>query len=163
MTHLTKKRLTIAAFGVFCFLGYTIVWTEYHLRSAPIETEIRRPTSSYIGSKHFTYCKGIYGIAEFGDIRLAVRGCWFWGGTYGSEIVLANAANGSWAGGSGGTGQKRFTSRQIDGGTACTFAGQAFEIVNGTLRINGKTVPVDDGDRLIIVNTSGQIESIVEI
>lgn len=132
---------------------------ESFIRNRPVHTQIElQDDGATILSDRFTYCLGDYGITEFGNIRLAIRGCTFTGKS-GGGICISN--NLTFAGGSGssGVGNRCFTYAGIPGGPLCTFGGLTLEIKHGVHKLLGEEFVVDGNDRLIIVDESGKIES----
>lgn len=144
-------------------IASVFVWPRIHaesfIRNQPVQTQIEiQDDGTTITSDRITYCLGDYGITEFANIRLAVRGCTFTGKSSGG-ICIANSLTFAGGGGSTGVGNRRFTSDGIPGGSVCTFGGLTLEIKNGILNLLGEEFVVDGSDRLIIVDESGKIES----
>jgi hypothetical protein len=151
-----------AALTSLC-IAWAFVWptinAESFIRDRPVQTQIElQDDGTTILSDRITYCLGDYGITEFGNIRLAIRGCTFTGKSSGG-ICISN--NWTFAGGAGssGVGNRCFAFKEIPGGTLCTFGGLTLEIKHGVLKLLGKEFVVDGNDRLIIVDESGKIES----
>ncbi len=145
-------------------VAWVFVWPKIHaesfIRNHPVQTQIEvNDDRTMVTSNRITYCLGDYGITEFGNIRLAIRGCTFTGKSSGG-ICVANNVSFAGGGGSTGVGNRRFTADGIPGGTLCTFGGLTLEITHGRLKLLGEEFVVDGDDRLIIVDESGKIESI---
>lgn len=124
-------------------------------------TEVRR--GGDVVSNRITYSVGNYGVTEFGNVRLAVEGKPFSGRSSGFLLLATKSSDGSDIFSRTGVGNRRFENRTIAGGSACKFAGLSFEIFHGKLRLLDRTVPVDDKPKLIIVNSKGKIDDLVEL
>ena len=156
-----------AVSAVLCLLFcYVSIWpatqAENFVRNAPIQTIAEPRDDGSVSSRRITYCMGRYGVTEFGNIRLAIRGCTFTGESSGG-LSLANNSKIGGGGGSTGVGNRRFTSRGIPGGTSCTFGGFSFDITHGRLKLLGKTIDVAGPPQVVIIDESGQVESVTKI
>ena len=159
----TLMLLTVGAALTLLGIARVFAWpkirSESFIRNHPVQTQINvHDGRKTIYSNRITYCLGDYGITEFGNIRIAIRGCTFTGRSSGG-ICLANDLSFEGGGSSTESGNSRFTESEIPGGSLCTFGGLMFEIINGKLKLLGEEFLVDGHDRLIIIDESGKIES----
>lgn len=153
----------ILSFGIARLFVWPKVQAEAFIRNRPVQTQIElQRGGTRMTSDRITYCVGNYGVTEFGNIRIAVRGCTF-SGESSSIISLANDHRTPGGGGGTGVGNSRFTAKGIPGGSRCTFGGLTFEITNGKLKLLDQQFAVDAKDRLILIDELGRIESISTI
>lgn len=152
--------------------------TEKTLRTTPTSTELELfsypPMTNEDGSTRLrhdlvsdgiVYTLGGYGVLEFANTRIAVRG-YGDGGQGNHRLVLASTADSTlWGsgGGSGGTGDHYLTAEGITGGTRCRFGKLPFVIQNGRLQILDRTFDAIRGSQLILVGGDLQIESVHEL
>ena len=146
----------LSAIAHFLFVRPNIN-AELHIRNAPIQTIVRVDDRGFATSERKTYSIGQYGVTEFGNVRLAVRGCTFSGESSGGILFASQFAGG---GGSTGTGNRRFTHDGIVGGSRCTFGGLAFSIVDSELRILDEKIPANGEPTLVIISRLGETEAI---
>lgn len=133
---------------------------EFHIRNAPIQTLTRTNGIGTVISDRVTYSIGQYGVTEFGNIRLAVRGCTFSGESKGGITLASQYAGG---GAATGTGNRRFAHDVVIGGSKCSFGGLSFSIIDSELRILDKKIAVNKEPTLVLVNSLSEIETVCGI
>lgn len=129
----------------------------------PIQTSITVRQNGQLVSKRMTYSIGDYGICEFGNVRLAVKGKPFSGRSSGTLLISTNSNAFSGSSGRTGVGNRRFEHTAIPGGSSCKFGGLSFDIVNGKLKLLDVSVSVDGKPTLIVVNAEGKIDALVDL
>ena len=129
----------------------------------PIQTSTTVRQNGHLVSKRITYSIGDYGICEFGNVRLAVKGKPFSGRSSGTLLLSTNSNAFSKNSGRTGVGNRRFEHTAIPGGSSCKFAGLSFDIVNGKLKLLDASVSVNGKPTLIVVNAGGKIDALVEL
>lgn len=166
--QLHRKRLRLVATCTFVFALAMFVWFQIHaevfIRFAPVSSAVVKMPDGTLRTKRITFCVGKYGVSEFGNIRLAFRGCTFRGESSG-ELVLANnrRTGGNWGISLTEVGNVRFTNEIIPGGSRCTFGDLTFEIRHGALDLLGQSFDVTGRPLLLIVDTHGRLESVNQI
>lgn len=152
--------------------------TDKTLRTTPTSTELEllqflpsaggesgaRPRYDLV-SDGIVYTLGPYGVLEFANTRIAVRG--YGDGGQGNHrlIIASNADVAGWGsgGGSGGTGDHHLSVEGITGGTRCRFGGLKFVIQNGQLQLLDQNFDVIRDSQLILLNGDLEIESVHEL
>lgn len=157
---------TAAAALLSLSIARLFVWPEVQaelfIRNHPVQTHVEVHDSTTMASDRITYSIGNYGVTEFGNIRLAIRGCTF-GGESSGRICLANNLKFSGGGGSTGVGNRRFTTKGIPGGTRCTFGGLTFNVEYGILSLLNQQFRIDAKDQVIVIDQFGKIEATATI
>jgi hypothetical protein len=159
--------VSICALGCLYFRQAVIVpniAAERHIRASPIKTRIREAENGEKWSDRVSYSVGQYGVSEFGNIRLAIRGGRF-SGNSSSSVSLSNnltfnGVGGGSSTGTGVTGSHGFTAYAIAGGTTCTFNGIPFDIISGKLILGGKEFDALGPPSVIVVDKNGRVESV---
>ena len=152
--------------------------TEKTLRTTPTSTELEllqflpstsgasgmRPRYDLV-SDGIVYTLGAYGVLEFANTRIAVRG-YGDGGQSNHRLIIASTADVTgWAsgGGSGGTGDHHLSVEGLTGGTRGRFGRLKFVIQNGQLQLLGRTFDVIRDAQLILLNGDLEIESVHDL
>ena len=78
-------------------------------------------------------------------------------------LLATQSTNVSPSSGRTGTGNRRFDYKTVPGGSSCKFAGLSFDIVEGRLKLLDDSFPVDDKPTLIVVDSAGEIDALVEL
>ncbi|MCL4691984.1 MAG: hypothetical protein KJ060_05660 [Candidatus Hydrogenedentes bacterium] len=131
------------------------------------ETEVSYDSTSASGkpqavASRVTYSKHGYGITDLGDVRIAVRDMTFPGGTRGGRVIISSEDRAQ-ASGTAGIGNEAFTFDYAKGVTACTFGTIQFTIATGVIVIDGQSVPMGQGHKLVVVDSNGSVEGVYAI
>lgn len=131
------------------------------------ETEVSYDSVSASGKQQAvasrsTYSKHGYGITDLGDVRIAVRDMTFSGGSRGGRVIISSDDRAP-ARGTAGIGNESFTFDYAKGVTACTFGTVQFTIATGVILIDGQSVPMGQGHKLVVVGSNGTVEGVYAI
>ncbi|HRK34066.1 MAG TPA: hypothetical protein PLJ47_05665 [Candidatus Hydrogenedentes bacterium] len=134
---------------------------ERKLAKMPFKTAIDLSTKSASGkgqatATRETYSKNGYGITDIGDVRIAVRDMKFDGESRSGGVVISSDDRAP-AGGKSGTGNNTFIYEYAKGVTAVQFGTINFTIANSVISIGGKSVPIGQGKKLIVVDGQGNV------
>ncbi len=137
------------------------------LAKLPFETSISYDSMSASGKQQAvasraTYSKHDYGITDLGDVRIAVRGMTFGGGTKGGRVIISSEDRAK-AAGTAGIGNESFSFQYEKGSTNCSFGTIQFSIEQGVIAIGGRTVPMGKGHKLVILDEQGAVEGVYDI
>lgn len=131
------------------------------------ETEVSYDSMSASGKQQAvasrsTYSKHGFGITDLGDVRIAVRDMTFSGGSRGGRIIISSEDRAP-ASGTAGIGNESFTFDYAKGVTACTFGTIQFTIATGVIVIDGQSVPMGQGHKLVVIDSNGSVEGVYAI
>lgn len=134
---------------------------ERKLAKLPFKTMIDLSTKSSSGrpqatASRETYSRSGYGITDIGDVRIAVRDMTFNGESRAGGIVIASDDRAP-AGGRSGIGNESFVFEYARGVTACTFGSVQFTISKSVINIGGKSIPLGQGKKLVVVDQQGNV------
>lgn len=134
---------------------------ERKLAKLPFKTMIDLSTKSASGrpqatASRETYSRSGYGITDIGDVRIAVRDMTFNGESRAGGIVIASDDRAP-AGGRSGIGNESFVFEYARGVTACTFGSVQFTISKSVINIGGKSIPLGQGRKLVVVDQQGNV------
>jgi len=137
------------------------------LAKLPFETAVSYDSMSASGKQQavasrVTYSKHDYGITDLGDVRIAVRDMTFSGGTRGGRVIVSSEDRAK-ASGSAGIGNESFSFNYEKGVTACTFGTVQFTIELGVITIDGRSVPMGKGHKLVVVDPQGNVDGVYDI
>ena len=137
------------------------------LAKLPFETAVSYDSVSASGKQQAvasrsTYSKHDYGITDLGDVRIAVRDMTFSGGTRGGRVIVSSEDRAK-ASGSAGIGNESFSFEYEKGVTACTFGTIQFTIEMGVITIDGRSVPMGQGHKLVVADAQGNVEGVYDI
>lgn len=137
------------------------------LAKLPFETSISYDSMSASGKQQAvasraTYSKHDFGITDLGDVRIAVRGMTFDGGTKGGRVIISSEDRAK-AAGTAGIGNESFSFQYEKGSTNCSFGTIHFSIEQGVITIGGRTVPMGKGHKLVILDEQGAVEGVYDI
>jgi hypothetical protein len=137
------------------------------LAKLPFETALSYDSLSASGKQQAvasrsTYSKHNHGITDLGDVRIAVRNMTFSGGTRGGHVIVSSEDRAK-ASGSAGIGNETFKFDYERGVTVCTFGTLQFTIELGVITIDGRSVPMGQGHKLVIVDAQGNVEGVYGI
>ena len=139
---------TIGAFATYWIVDTSDVRNNPFLLSK-ITTTVKTDSNGNAYSDYLLYSEGNYGILEFGNLRIAVRGEPFKDSDTGDLVLL--------------TGHKNVTRRHSIGrgikflktidsnGTHFEFVGLTFKVVDGKLDLLGNTIQVDGPPKLVLI------------
>ncbi len=125
--------------------------TEVISRVTPKGNEVTTATTE-------TYSRADYGIVDVGDVRIAVRGQTFKSDPRRSRIIVASNDRGP-AQGSLGVGNQQLAYLYEQGTTSVTFGEIAFTVADSVLSVDGVTVPVGEGRKLVVVEGAGAAQT----
>lgn len=131
------------------------------LAKMPFKTSVDLSTKSASGkaqatASRETYSKNGYGITDIGDVRIAVQGMTFDGESRAGGIVISSDDRAA-VGGKAGTGNSAFVYEYAKGVTAVQFGTVNFTIAKSVISIGGKSVPIGQGKKLIVVDGQGNV------
>jgi len=128
-----------------------------YVRHRPISTLIVERPDGTIVATSMAYSMGDYGIMEFGNTRLAIRGYTFPVASRLHVLVLkTDSLNGSSWYSCTTAGKSSISLTGIPGGTACKFNDISFSVISGRLQIDGKTFDALNQAQAVIVDESGK-------
>jgi len=127
----------------------------------PFNTAIDLSTKSATGkgqatASRETYSKNGYGITDLGDVRIAVRDMKFDSESRAGGVIISSDDRAA-AGGKAGTGNDAFIYEYAKGVTAVQFGTVTFTISNSVISIGGKSVPIGQGKKLVVVDQQGNV------
>lgn len=131
------------------------------LAKMPFKTSVDLSTKSASGkgqatASRETYSRNGYGITDIGDVRIAVQGMTFDGESRAGGIVISSDDRAA-VGGKAGTGNSAFVYEYAKGVTAVQFGTVNFTIAKSVISIGGKSVPIGQGKKLIVVDGQGNV------
>ncbi|MDZ4861399.1 MAG: hypothetical protein SGI88_20695 [Candidatus Hydrogenedentes bacterium] len=134
---------------------------ENKLAKMPFNTAIDLSTKSATGkgqatASRETYSKNGYGITDLGDVRIAVRDMKFDSESRAGGVIISSDDRAA-AGGKAGTGNDAFIYEYAKGVTAVQFGTVTFTISNSVISIGGKSVPIGQGKKLVVVDQQGNV------
>lgn len=131
------------------------------LAKMPFKTTYDLSTKSATGkgqatASRETYSKNGYGITDLGDVRIAVQGMTFDGESRAGGVIISSDERLP-AAGKAGAGNSAFIYEYAKGVTAAQFGTVNFTIANSVINIGGKSVPIGQGKKLIVVDGQGNV------
>jgi hypothetical protein len=134
---------------------------ERKLAKLPFKTVIDLSTKSASGrpqatASRETYSRAGYGITDIGDVRIAVKDMTFNNESRAGGIVISSDDRAP-AGGKSGIGNESFVFEYARGVTACTFGSVQFTISKSVINIGGKSIPIGQGRKLVVVDQQGNV------
>ena len=167
---MTNRMKTILVSMPFLVVGLMVLilpkmqeWEDakvlQELEASPLKSKLSMRGNGKVVSTRHTYSMGSYGVTDVGSIRLVIQNLPFSGSSKSSLTIQTVASESGWRG-SSGTGNRRFETVGIPGGSKCIFGGIEFQFTNSKLKVGDKTIDASGEATLVLI---GEDREVVEI